>query len=114
MYGRKRISGKYQSIINFWSDRRKQVRNSFKDLELFLDTARESDSGYDSDTDSTTDTDTVFDTICWPDHYGFNAGSTAVRSESIKGWLTVGGNPPSKLISSEHYRMGIGFGPLAH
>ena len=43
MYGTKGISGKNVSINNFWYDRRNQVKTSFKDLELFIDTARETD-----------------------------------------------------------------------
>ena len=40
-----------------------------------------------------------------------SAGGGIVRSETVQGWMVIGGTIPGKPLGSESYRLKMGFGP---
>ena len=75
-----------------------------------------SDANTDTDTDVDTDTDADTDTDTGPESLSttmnVTSGSGAVVSESVRGFISVGGVLPASNTQSESYRAKLGIGPM--
>ncbi len=83
------------------------------DSDTDADTDTDSDTDADTDTDSDTDadTDTVVETVV--STVNITSGSGAVDSETVMGWISLGGVLPAGSSESENYKARLGMGPVA-
>ena len=78
------------------------------------DANTDTDTDVDTDTDADTDTDTDTGPESLSTTMNVTSGSGAVVSESVRGFISVGGVLPAGSTQSESYQAKLGVGSMVH